>query len=190
MPTPAHTSVDDIIRAGRAVLEEEGLEGLTMQRVATAVGVRAPSLYKRVRGRADLLRLIANDIAFELGATLDAAATSGDPSTDMRRLAEAFRGFAHAKPAAYGLLFARLPEGSRLDPEPNARASEAVLRTATSLAGSAHALDAARTVTAWTHGFVSMELAGAFRLGGEVDRAFDFGVTRLSTAIAERETSE
>ncbi len=185
MPTPAHTSLDDIVRAGRTVLEDEGLEGLTMQRVATAVGVRAPSLYKRVRGRSDLLRLIANDIAYELAGILDAAATSGDPRTDVRLLAEAFRAFAHEKPAAYGLLFARLPEASRVDAQSNARASEAMLRTAATLAGPAHALDAARTVVAWTHGFVSMELSGAFRLGGEVERAFEFGIDRLSAAIAE-----
>jgi hypothetical protein len=28
-----------------------------------------------------------------------------------------------------------------------------------------------------------MELAGAFRLGGDVDRAFDYGISRLTTAI-------
>ena len=52
MPTPSRTSTAEIVAAGRAILEAEGFEGLTMQRVAAAVGVRAPSLYKRVDGRA------------------------------------------------------------------------------------------------------------------------------------------
>ena len=52
MPTPARTSLEEIVGAGRAILRAEGLEGLTMQRVAAAVGVRAPSLYKRLPGRA------------------------------------------------------------------------------------------------------------------------------------------
>ena len=34
-----------------------------MQRVAAAVGVRAPSLYKRVDGRGELVRLITIDVA-------------------------------------------------------------------------------------------------------------------------------
>ena len=67
-----------------------------------------------------------------------------------------------------------------------AAASASVLRVAGELAGQEHALDAARTFTAWANGFVSMELAGAFRLGGEVDRAFDFGVDRLAEAMSRQ----
>ena len=51
------------------------------------------------------------------------------------------------------------------------------------LAGKDHALEAARTVVAWANGFIAMELAGAFRLGGDVNRAFDYGIDRLATAI-------
>lgn len=187
MPTPARTSSEDIIRAGRRIIETEGLEGLTMRRVADAVGVRAPSLYKRVRGRGDLVRLIVDDVARELTETLEAAAGSGDPRRDLRRLADAFRAFAHARPAAYGLVFARLPEASQPDLDRLARASGAVLRIATDLAGPDRALEAARTVVAWAHGFISMELAGAFRLGGDVDRAYAFGIERLGAALARAE---
>jgi hypothetical protein len=45
--------------------------------------------------------------------------------------------------------------------------------------GQERALDAARTLAAWLHGFASMELAGAFRLGGDVDAAFEFGVAAV-----------
>ena len=76
-----------------------------------------------------------------------------------------------------------MPEEARLDPELNARASEALLRTAAELAGRDQALEAARTVVAWATGFINMELAGAFRLGGDVDRAFAYGIDRLTTAI-------
>jgi AcrR family transcriptional regulator len=184
MPTPARTSVAEIVRAGRAILEAEGVNGLTMQRVARDVGVRPPSLYKRVRDRAELVRLIAGDVAHELTVTLDEAAASGDPRDDLRGLANEFRAFARAHPEGYRLLFARLPDGSGLDPELNARASAALLRTAAALAGPDHALEAARTVVAWATGFISMELADAFRLGGEVDRAYAFGIGRLADAIA------
>lgn len=183
MPTPARTSIAGIVAAGRSIVEAEGVDGLTMQQVAAAVGVRAPSLYKRVLDRGDLVRLIGNDIALELGVTLDAAATSGEPRADLRAIADAFRAFALAHPEAYGLLFARLPEQARVDPELNARASEALLRTAGELAGQGEALEAARTVVAWATGFVSMELAGAFRLGGDVDAAFAYGIDRLTKAI-------
>jgi hypothetical protein len=61
-----------------------------------------------------------------------------------------------------------------------------VLRVAAELAGPEHALEAARTVTAWANGFISMELAGAFNLGGDVDRAFEFGISCLTGALAAR----
>jgi AcrR family transcriptional regulator len=184
MPTPARTSVDEIVRAGRAIVEAESVHELTMLRVARAVGVRGPSLYKRVRDRSELVRLIAEDLIRELTATLDDAATSGDPRQNLRALADAFRAFARRHPEGYGLLFSRLPDGSWLDPDLTARASTAILRTAAALAGDDQALEAARTVVAWAHGFVSMELAEAFRLGGDVDRAYAFGVERLAAAIA------
>ena len=184
LPTPSRTSVDEIVSAGRSILESEGIDGLTMQRVAAAVGVRAPSLYKRVRGRPDLIRLIGNDIARELAETLDAAAATGDPSADLRALANAFRRFARTRPRSYSLLFAQLPEDSRADPELIVRASAALLRTASELAGPDYALEAARTVVAWATGFISMELRGAFRLGGDVDRAFVYGIDRLTRSIS------
>ncbi|HBF81970.1 MAG TPA: TetR family transcriptional regulator, partial [Streptomyces sp.] len=46
------------------------------------------------------------------------------------------------------------------------------------------ALDAARLVTAWATGFIEMEISGAFRLGGDVDRAFEYGLAGVRRAVA------
>lgn len=186
MPTPARTSIDSIVAAGRRLLERDGLDGLTMQAIADAVGVRAPSLYKRVRDRRELIRLIADDVARELTRRLDGARAGADPRADLAALARAFRTFVHEAPEAYGLIFARLPEGSRPAPELTAAASTGILRVAAALAGEDRALEAARTIVAWAHGFLSMELAGAFQLGGDVDRAFAYGVEHLAVAIDAR----
>jgi hypothetical protein len=51
------------------------------------------------------------------------------------------------------------------------------------LAGEEEALEAARLVTAWATGFIGMELSGAFRLGGDVDRAFEYGLAHIRRAI-------
>ena len=58
-----------------------------------------------------------------------------------------------------------------------------MLRAAAALAGDEHALEAARTLTAWAAGFISMELHGGFNLGGDVERAWRFGSTRLVAAL-------
>jgi AcrR family transcriptional regulator len=184
MPTPDRTSLDDIIRAGRDILESEGLSRLTMQAVADRVGVRAPSLYKRVRSRDDLVGLIAEATVHDLGERLHAVAGSADARRDLGELARAFRAFAHAHPAGYHLIFAPGPDVTRPDLDSLARASAPVLRVAADLAGKEHALEAARTLTAWANGFISMELAGAFNLGGDIDRAYEFGIERLADALS------
>ena len=190
MPTPPRTSLEAIVNAGRRLLESEGLESLTMQRVALTVGVRAPSLYKHVRDRGELIRLIGNDAIQELGRSLDAAASSGDPRQSLRAMAVAHRAFARAYPQAYRLLFARLPESWQVDAALAERASEPIIRTIERLSGGEQTLEAARTVVAWAHGFAAMELAGAFRLGGDVDKAFAFGLDRLLVAVTGRPISE
>ena len=183
MPTPARTSLEQIVKAGRDIVETDGIDGLTMQSVAARVGVRAPSLYKRLQGRNELLRLVANDAAAELTRDLESAADGKDARRDLASLASTFRRFAHANPGAYSLIFAPLPDDARADAGWSVRASAPVIDTTERLAGTDHALEAARTVVAWANGFIAMELAGAFRLGGDVDRAFDYGIDRLGVAI-------
>src|ERR1700727_2130727 len=105
MPAPAQTSTAAIVAAGRHLLEERGMDALTMRDIADAVGVRAPSLYKRVRGRSDLFRLILEDVADELTSVAGAATGSGDPAADLPAMVAAFRRLAHAHPSAYALMY-------------------------------------------------------------------------------------
>ncbi|MFF0153408.1 TetR/AcrR family transcriptional regulator [Micromonospora sp. NPDC005203] len=183
MPTPDRTSVDAIVRAGQDILESAGIAGLTMQAVADRVGVRAPSLYKRVRNRDDLVRLITEATIRDLGERLAVIVAGSDPRRELAELARAFRAFAHARPRGYQLIFA--PRSDLAGPSiVLTHAVEPVLRVTANLAGEDHALDAARTLTAWANGFVSMELAGAFKLGGDVDQAYEYGIARLADALA------
>lgn len=196
-PARAKTTDEAILDAAARLLEAGGLDALTMQAVAAEVGVRAPSLYKRVRDRAALVRAVQEAAAAELGAALSSAARGRDPRADIIAMADAFRAFAHRRSGAYGLLFAALPDEMRLSPEAN-QAAVAPLFTALAALearrgdtgrGGARAqveppLEAARLFVAFAHGFVSMELAGAFRLGGDVDRAWRTGVTTIVDAVA------
>ncbi len=174
MPTPARTSIEAIIAAGDQILEVRGLAGLTMQAVAQSVGVKAPSLYKHVADRDALVRLVTDAAAIGLADHLAA-------EDDLAGLAHGLRGWATAHPEAYRLVFSG--HGS---PEVAAAAGATVLRVARGLGGEADELAAARLITAWATGFISMELAGAFQLGGDVDAAFAYGLDRLGMAFAAR----
>ncbi|SCF33811.1 TetR/AcrR family transcriptional regulator [Micromonospora mirobrigensis] len=186
MPTPERTTTEAVIAAGRAIVEEGGLAALTMQAVAARVGVRAPSLYKRVRDRDELVRRIAEATADELGARLRSAAERAgeDPREALVGLAHELRAFARERPHTYQLIFGPLPSAARPEPDVLASAAAPVLEVTRRLAGDEDALEAARTVTAWANGFLLMEVAQAFRLGGDLDAAYAWGIKRLADAIA------
>jgi AcrR family transcriptional regulator len=185
-PARARTSAAEIVAAGRELLEARGLDAVTMQAVAERVGVRAPSLYKRFPNRAGLIAAIAGAALQDLHRPLAEATRQSDPATGLRSAAAAFRAFARANPRTYELLFANLPSESRPPAELNALAAAPVLELAERLVGRDRALEAARLITAFANGFVSMELAGAFRLGGNVDEAYRYGVDVLVDALGRK----
>lgn len=176
MPTPDRTSLDEIVLAARDLLETEGLAGLTMNAVALRVGVRAPSLYKRVESRERLIRLVAEATLTEFASRLDGASGA-------REILDGFRAFGHERPAAFQLVMTPAAGVPTARDEFGAAASAAILRIASELAGQDHALVAARTLTAWAAGFVSMELNGGFRLGGDLEEAWEFGASHLVAAV-------
>jgi TetR/AcrR family tetracycline transcriptional repressor len=53
---------DAILRAGFALLEDAGLDGVTMRALAARLSVQAPALYWHVRDKAELLAMMAEDI--------------------------------------------------------------------------------------------------------------------------------
>jgi AcrR family transcriptional regulator len=60
-PRPA-LSVDDVVGAAIAVADEDGLEGVTMRRLAGALGVRPMALYTYVPGKPELLDLMLDAV--------------------------------------------------------------------------------------------------------------------------------
>jgi AcrR family transcriptional regulator len=183
-PARALTSPPEIVAAGRELLEAGGLEAVTMQGIAERVGVRAPSLYKRFPNRAAVIAAIAGAALQDLNRRLAPLSKKSDPATGLRSVAAEFRAFAKANPRTHELLFANLPPESRPPAELNALAAAPVLELAERLVGRDRALDAARLVTAFANGFISMELSSAFRLGGNVDEAYRYGVDVLVEALA------
>ncbi len=186
-PAPARTSDQAIVAAARDLLEAGGLDAVTMQAVAASVGVRAPSLYKHVASRSALLRAVAEDAMAEIGAELTAAARTGDPTADVRSMAAAFRAWARHSPNAYRHLFGPSPDERRPSTGLGATAVAPLLDACAQLVGPVRALDAARLLTAYVHGFTNMELAGAFGLGGDIDGAFSWGVETLARALRDAE---
>lgn len=180
MPSPVKTSSAEIVSVAWRLLEAEGLPSLTMQNVAAQVGVRAPSLYKHVENRGELIRLVAEAALRDLLERLTGA-------TSLAGLAETLRAFGYEHPGAFQLVMAPgagVPVARR---EATEAAAQPILDATRAVCGDAKALDAARTLTAWATGFILMETRGGFRLEGDIDQAWRFGLERTIDAITRPE---
>lgn len=162
----------EILAAARRLLEQAGPDGLTMRRLAGALGIRAPSLYKHFRDKAELeVELISDGLA-ELGRDLGAA---DSPRGALLGLAQAYRAFALRHPNLYRLMTERELPRDLLRPGTEAEAAEPLLKVVSDR-------DRARAAWAFAHGMVHLELAGRFPPDADLDRAWEVGVRALAGA--------
>jgi AcrR family transcriptional regulator len=184
LPTPAKTSHGAIVGIARSLVETGGAEALTVAAVAQAAGVKAPSLYKHFAGRAALLKAVEIAILHELEAAIRVGTTGRTPQQRLRTMAATYRAFAVEQPFRYGLIYSR---NAFDDPEIAAAClfSAKPLFEELQAAGVAkdRILPLSRTLTAFLHGFVSMEIVKAFRLGGDIDEAFEDGLDTLLAGL-------
>lgn len=190
MPALSKTGREQIITAGRELLEEGGTDAVTMYAVAQRVGVRAPSLYKYVRDRRDLLAEVVSATVAELTGRLEAVVDDADPRVSIVLQMSELRRFAHERPHGYPLLFGVVPGVPRPSAEATERSLRPLLSATTALLDAGTALHGARLVTAWANGFITMELAGAMRIGGpDIEGAWEWGLQRIVAAVDLRAAS-
>jgi AcrR family transcriptional regulator len=183
VPAQPKTSDAEIVSAARAILEREGRD-FSMAQVAASVGIRGPSLYGRFPDRAALLAAVEIELWHEIQLVLARAARAEDPRERLSAMARAYRAFAKANPKGYALIQDARAERTKDGLEARTAAYGATRASFVALVGEADALLAARTLTPFLHGFVSMELAGAFRLGPGLDEAFEFGLATILDGLA------
>ncbi|MER6988475.1 TetR/AcrR family transcriptional regulator [Saccharopolyspora hirsuta] len=93
-PTTPRLSPERIRRVGLEIIDADGLEALSMRRLAERLGVRAASLYNHVSTKEDLLHEIADDVM----AAVDVAGFEQDWTTGLRTWARSYRAALVAHP--------------------------------------------------------------------------------------------
>lgn len=183
MPTPAKTGRDQIIAVGRELLEEGSADAVTMNAVAQRVGVQAPSLYKHVRNRRDLLAEVVAATMDDLIERVEVVRDDQDPRGSIREGMRALRRFAHERPNGFALIFGSIPSAPRPSGEALTRSLAPMMDAMAVLLGPEHALDGARFMTAWANGFITMELSGFMQLGGDIGAAWEWGLERAVAVV-------
>ena len=155
---------DEVVDAAERVLESEGLDAITMRRLASELGIQAPSLYKHVRDKAEIEAALQERALIQLTDALGAA------GPDITGLGRAYRAWALAHPGLYAISAQRPLHRDRLTPGVEAAAAAPLMAA---VSGN---LDRARALWGLAHGLVSLELAARFPPGADVDAAWAAGV--------------
>jgi AcrR family transcriptional regulator len=96
-----------LIEAARGLLEREGVEGLSLRKLAQAAGVSHAAPYHHFKDRSALLAALAEEDFHALAACTAAAAENAgsDPFDRLAAIGTAYIGFAIAHPASFALMF-------------------------------------------------------------------------------------
>lgn len=166
-----------VVEAAAALINAEGAEALTINRLARELGVQPPSLYNHISGLPGLWRDLALLNLRALGDRITTAVVGKSGVEGIRALAWAYRGYIKDFPALYQASLRA--SGNLADPDPELEAAEArVVQVALILVESFNltgddAIHAVRGLRSLVHGFGTLEVSGGFGIPLDLDESFE-----------------
>jgi len=165
MAHPKLLSSADILKTAVHLVEIGDADGLSLRAVASALGVKAPSLYRYFAHKETLEVAIAEEVLNAMLGALQVAAEIADPEARFRRTVDAYLRFARERFSLYSFVVQdRIPATYGL------KAGKAVwnllLEAASGVSGQPD--DTAAAVATWSflHGYATLEHSGAFGASG------------------------
>ena len=174
---------DTVVGAACAVADADGLEAVTVARVAARLGVRSPSIYNHVAGLGGLRAGIAAAALGHLHDDLRDAAVGRTGRDALLAVASAYRAYALAHPGCYQALQQALGD----DPLQQQRAAAVVELLARLLEpwrlGEAETIHAIRALRSAMHGFVDLERTGGFGIDLPLKESYHGMVSDLAAGL-------
>lgn len=162
-----------VVDAAARLADAEGLENLTLKRLAEELDIRSPSLFSHIDGLDDLHRHLQLRALHEMARRVGRAAIGRAGDDAVMAAANAARIFAREHP---GLYAASLGAPTAEDAELNAAAAQFIgiffdAMRQYCLEGT-HAVHAVRGLFSTVHGFIMLERAGNFGMPIDIDESF------------------
>lgn len=165
-----------VVEAAADLINTEGIEALSLSRLAKQLGVRTPSLYNHIDGLSGLRRELGLLNVNALGERLGEAAIGKSGPQALMAIAQAYRKYIKDSPGVYmaSLRAARTQETIDLELQ---SAEDRVVRIVMAVIGSfglqgEDGLHAVRGLRSLVHGFATLEIAGGFGLALDCDESF------------------
>jgi AcrR family transcriptional regulator len=169
----AGLSTDAVVDVALALVDEKGIDALSLAAVADRAGVAAPSLYKHVGSLADLRDLMALKVLRQATARFAAVVMGRSGDEAVEALMRSYRAYVREFPGRYRLI----PLDPLRHPALAAVSQEmldvfvAVMR-GYGLDESA-ATHAIRRMRATAHGFADLEVRGGFGMPEDIEVTYD-----------------
>lgn len=164
MPSRQPVTVDLIGNAAYSLVVAGGLESLSMRSIAEKLGIKAPSLYKHISNREQIVALVQAKGMREFGEWFLAAG----PTTRDKVLA--YRSWAYSNPHLYYVVMREPLQREHLPPG----TEEHVLMAVVEAAGGNH--ENARAMWSLLHGLIDLEFQHRYPPGADLDSTWNHAV--------------
>src|SRR5688572_22140496 len=170
---PVSDTATRILRAAQALFDREGAQGVSMRRVAAAVGVTPMAIYRHFPNREALLKRMSDDSFDAIARHWHArgSGSGGDVGERLLAVQRIYLDFALAYPHRFDYDFStprndarRFPEDfhARLSPTLNVVADAVADAMRAGLLRTDDVWDVTMTLWAHTHGLIALYRAGRF----------------------------
>jgi AcrR family transcriptional regulator len=183
MATQVGLDHEAVIRQAAALVDEHGVDSLTLAALAARLGIRSQSLYAHVDGLDGLLRDLALHSVRLLGDELRASVIGRAGREALDAIADAYWSFAHRHAGLYAATIRDPGDDAELTAA-NLHAAEALVRVLQSfgLEGAAE-VHAHRAVWSGIHGFITLEHAGVMKRPASVRESYRRMVTMFGDSL-------
>ena len=189
-PTPAANASVALLDAARHIFETDGVQGVSVRRIAQDAGCTTMAVYSRFKGKDGILGALFDEGFEKLAAAQQAVDPSLKNSARVLALCCAFRATAHAYPHHYALMMGSFSGAltPSLDSKLKAMGTMTCLTDAvaamSSMKGQSRqaCTDTANRLFAFCHGWVSLERMTFIADGRQSSTTFEHAVLALVAA--------
>ena len=175
MPYPSQVNREIIVEKAREMIDSEGVDHISLSKLATALGIKAPSLYRYFDNKTELLQAVNTLTVQHLAGACLASIKNSDAQTPQERLlvmGDAYRAFAREHRATYILAYTNSSAEMRPDDAMLPGIALPLQAVFAELTGENDALAAMGGAWALLHGFLMLELNQQFRRLNDTSATF------------------
>lgn len=176
MSPRANLTKQTVVQAAADLINAEGLEALSLGRLAKELGIRTPSLYNHVDGLPGLMRELSILNTRNLADRISEAAIGQSGPEAVRAIIQAMRAYIKGYPGLYLSTVRASGTQPEVDPELEQEEARSVKVGIAVMASfgleeneAIHALRGLRSVV---HGFATLEISGGFGMPLDLDESF------------------